>query len=72
MTFYLTFGQKSLLRDGYIKIEAPDLRAARRAAENYFENEWSMLYTEEDFQPKHFPRGQFSETISCGGWVKWD
>lgn len=62
-TFYLTFGQKYPWRNGYVEVIAPDYDTARKWVEDIFGNQWSNLYTEENFDKEAFPAGKLGETI---------
>lgn len=56
-TFYLTFGQQSTARDGYIIVKAKDYDAAREMVLDRYAQNWSMLYDEDDFKGEYFPVG---------------
>lgn len=72
--FYVTFGQKSPLRHGFVEIlvhngeelESVALRQAHDAAREAFGSHWSNIYKHDDFvASKHlFPAGKFGETIN--------
>jgi hypothetical protein len=55
--FFLTFGQKSPAKDGYVLIVADDYDSDFEMVEKQFGLEWSMLYEEGDFEPEFFPKG---------------
>jgi hypothetical protein len=61
--FYLTFGQKSPFRDGYVLVLADDEETAREEVFYVFGNKWSNLYAEENFKPEYFPAGQIGKTL---------
>ena len=66
MKFYLTFGQQSPLRNGWIEVEAESYEEARELVYNVFGSRWSMLYREEGFDERvkaHFPAGKLGETL---------
>jgi hypothetical protein len=70
--FYLTFGQKSPARNGYILIHAESYEAARHTAVENYGQAWSMLYPYSDFDASHFPNGclrvirrDYSEALNC-------
>lgn len=63
--FYLTFGQKSPFRDGYVRIVSPDIETARSEAFYIFGEKFSNLYPEEDFNFKYFPIGQYGHTVEA-------
>ena len=63
MTFYLTFGQKSPLRNGWIEINAPDMEFARELAFDAFGEKFAFVYEEKNFDKRYFPAGQFGETM---------
>lgn len=56
--FFLTFGQKSPARNGWISIFAESYEVARKKAIAMYGNEWSMLYEKNEFDPEFFPAGQ--------------
>ena len=66
--FYVTFGQqyrheghpfdRKIHPDGYLKFEAVDYAAAREIITDLLGTKWSMMYDEEEFQPKYFPLGE--------------
>ena len=57
--FYVTFGQKSPFRDNWMEIEAPDIHVAKEIIRRDigWEN-FSMIYTEENWKPEYFPGGR--------------
>jgi hypothetical protein len=69
--FFLTFGNKykhelhqsglKINPDGYILIYAHTYDLARQKAFDEFGKEWCWLYSEEEFQPSHFPDGKIGE-----------
>jgi hypothetical protein len=66
MKFYLTFGQQSPFRNGWVEIEAEVYGAAHNLAMDVFGRHWSMLYREEEFKEArsiHFPAGKLGETL---------
>lgn len=63
--FYLTFGQKSPFRDGYVLIVSPDKETARSEAFHIFGEKFASLYTEEDFDFKYFPEGQYGRVVEA-------
>jgi len=66
MKFYLTFGQQSPLRNGWIEIEAESYEEARELVISIFEKHWAMLYREEGFDERvkaYFPLGKLGETL---------
>lgn len=56
-TFYLTFGQQSPLKNGFILVYATDEIKARELVFEKFKNQWSGLYPEEIFEEEYFPQG---------------
>lgn len=56
--FYLTFGQQSPLKNGWIKVVAKDETAARHLVIEQYGIKWSGLYAEEIFEPYYFPEGE--------------
>lgn len=63
MKFYLTFGQQSPFRNGWVEIEVESLEVARNLAFDVFGKHWSMLYKEEEFEKEYFPSGKLGETL---------
>ena len=66
MNFYLTFGQKSPFRDGYVVIEAEDYAKAREAAFYVFGDNFAFLYEAKPFEEHSknmFPEGQIGKTL---------
>jgi len=64
--FYLTFGQKSPFRNGYVLIVAVDYENARNLVEDIFGNKWSNLYDENVWGKEEaalFPSGQVGKTL---------
>lgn len=57
-SFYFTFGfghfcrEHGTLRNNYVRIEAPDMEAARKIMFAKRDNKWAMSYTEEEFLPQ--------------------
>ena len=55
-TYYLTFGQKSPARNGWVEIIAESYELAKEIAESkYGENGYSNL--REDIKPEFYPNG---------------
>ena len=66
MKFYLTFGQQSPFRNGWVEVEAESWEVAHGLALDVFGRHWSMLYREEGFNEKvkvYFPAGKLGETL---------
>jgi len=63
MTFYVTFGQKSPFRNGWVEVEAENYRLAREIVNDTLGKEFSMLYSEFDFDRRFFPKGKLGETL---------
>lgn len=69
MIFYITFGQASPMKDGWIAVEASSELEARKHASQY--PHWCGCYREDhwpwvDFEAmkrKYFPLGQIGETV---------
>jgi hypothetical protein len=55
--FYLTFGQKSPARNGWIKVYARDYWHARELVIAAYDKNWSMLRPKDKFEKKWFPAG---------------
>ena len=56
-TFYITFGQDHLFRDGWIEIKAKSEQQARMKTFDTFGDKWSSIYTKKNFKPGFFPMG---------------
>lgn len=56
--WYLTFGQTSPLKDGWICIEAQNEIDARALAIEQYGKKWGFLYEEGEFEPGFFPQGE--------------
>ena len=63
MKYYLTFGQQSPFRNGWVEVEAASYRKARTMVYDVLENHWSMLYEEKEFEKEYFPLGKIGETL---------
>jgi len=64
-TFYITFGQKSPARNGYVTIIARNRDRAHQKAMDTYGPDWSMLYKDKDFEPEYFPAGQLGVIGQC-------
>lgn len=62
-TFYVTFGQKSPFRDGYVEIEADDQRIAQVEAFRIFGQYWSEVYEEDKIKKEFFHAGRIGIKI---------
>lgn len=49
--FYVTFPQRTSLRDSYVKTEALDERHARKKIYRAYGNNWEEIYTEHTLAP---------------------
>lgn len=58
MKFYLTFGQNSPFKNGWVSVFAPSYEDARKLIFQIFSKKWAMLYEEGDFQSDYFPEGE--------------
>lgn len=58
--FYLTFGQQSPARNGWVRVVARDYQHARDIVFSAYENKWAFLYTEDDFKDSqaYYPAGE--------------
>ena len=56
--FYLTFGQNSPAKNGWIEVHAFDYQRARDMVFNEYGKQWANLYTEDDFDSECFPAGR--------------
>lgn len=63
MIFYVTFGQKSPFRNGWVEVDAPDIGKAREWTFQALGQQWSMMYTGDKFDRSFFPAGKIGETI---------
>jgi hypothetical protein len=63
MKFYITFGQKSPFRNGYVVIEAINVSVAHEIAMNSFGNKWAWVYSENEIRKEFFPLGQIGATL---------
>jgi hypothetical protein len=63
--YYITFGQRSPFRNGWVVIMASGQKEAQEEAEICFGQHYSMCYDEDKFHSarEHFNRGQIGETI---------
>ena len=61
--YYITFGQKSPFRDGYVIVEAPDATTARYEVFYAMGDQWGFMYTEEEIDFDLFPLGQIGRTL---------
>jgi hypothetical protein len=63
--FYITFGQRSPFRNGWVVIVASGKEEAQAEAHSVFGPHWSMCYSEEAFfkAREHFNKGKIGETI---------
>lgn len=67
-TFYITFGQKYRSEqhptfspahpDGWVTIDAIDEDKAREIAFRELGSRWSGIYTDSNFTPSYYPRGE--------------
>lgn len=63
-TFYVTFGQKSPFRHGWVEIVADNIETANKEAYKVFGAAgWASVYTEENFQKDLFRAGRLGEII---------
>jgi hypothetical protein len=63
MTFYVTFGQKSPFRNGWVEVEAENYRIARQLVVYALDSSYSMVYDEHEFKREYFPQGKLGETL---------
>ncbi len=56
--YYLTFGQTSPLKNGWITVHAPSEDVARLLVFKEYGARWSGLYPEDKFSPEYFPEGE--------------
>lgn len=67
--FYVTFGQRSPFRNGWVEVEAETEELARRYVTDALGIEWSNLYSEKEFRKEDdrvaemFNAGKIGETI---------
>jgi hypothetical protein len=72
--YYVTFGQRyrhdphplfpRAHPDGWVAIEAGSWERARDVAFGLFGQYWSFIYTEAEFDPSHFPRGELARVLA--------
>ena len=55
--YYVTFGQSSKMKDGWAEVWATSSEEARKKILEIFGQNWSMMYTEEEFNASYFPQG---------------
>jgi len=63
MTFYVTFGQKSPFRNGWVEVEAENYRIVRQLVIDALGSSYSMIYDEHEFNREYFPQGKLGETL---------
>lgn len=61
MKFYLTFGQNSPMKDGWIEVIADNEYLARLKVVSEYGQKWSGLYNEFNFEKEDFPEGKLGE-----------
>jgi len=57
-SYYLTFGQSSPARNGWVRVMARDYDHAREIVIRAYEQKWSMLYEASEFNTEYFPAGE--------------
>jgi len=57
-TYYCTFGRKSVLHFGWVRIEAPNFITADNAARDQFGEIYAKVYLANAFEPRWFPAGE--------------
>lgn len=60
--YYVTFGQKSPFRNGWVEIVADSEEIAKDKAD-FAIRSWSMIYDNDNFQPELFQAGKLGVTI---------
>lgn len=60
--YYITFGQISPFKKGWVEILATDKEKASEEASNRLGNRWSMIYEKEP-EKDLFPQGQLGITV---------
>jgi len=63
--FYVTFGQRSPFKDGWVTILASGPEEAKAEADEVFGNHYSRIYRPEFFEESYFPAGQIGRTIEA-------
>lgn len=63
-TFYITFGQISPFKDGWVEIEAECEEKARELAFKAFGSKWAFIYSKGKFDRTYFPLGKVGNTLS--------
>lgn len=61
-TFYITFGQRSPFRDGWVEVEAVNEEVARIAVFEIIGAKWGAMYSEKPSSAL-FPLGRIGNTI---------
>lgn len=56
--FFITFKQKSKLKDYYSRVYAKDCKSALKMAEEMFPEQVSMIYEKNEFEHKYCPKGE--------------
>lgn len=64
-TYYVTFGQKSPFRDGWVEILAKNKEDAQKHANYVFGDKFSMLYDELHMNPMFFPAGRIGHILKA-------
>lgn len=66
--YYITFGQNhthpetgEYMKDYWVEIDSDSREDAYVEATRKYDNMWSMLYSEEDFDRTFFPKGNYDE-----------
>ena len=65
--FYLTFGQRSPFRNGWVEIIARSESEARDCAFEALGDKWAFMYSEEKFTDRErsfFPTGKIGMSLS--------
>ena len=57
-TFCGTFKQSSRLKDNYVKIRAVDYEEAHDTIKMLYPDDYSMIYSEDKFDPEFYPAGK--------------
>lgn len=60
--YIITFPFNNIsLRDGWVKVTAPDIEKATSFANSEFDGKYANIYHEEDFTEGYYPLGCFKE-----------
>lgn len=61
--FYVTFGQQSPFRNGWVEVSATNEIEARKEVISSIGMKWSSVYDEASFDPRFYPGGKLGLTL---------